>query len=142
MKPYNTALPIYRVLTKLHATANLLRAFTWFLYLVRQLSGVQQQIVQLAVNNRSNSPSMAGDRSRSSTPSFGQSHLAHQQQAKPQSSPANAAESSRLTVRAAKTYAEMTRHLASFPKLRSLRAVNEIEAAVKASREFGAAPLR
>ncbi|KAK9472858.1 Golgi transport complex subunit 5-domain-containing protein [Dipodascopsis tothii] len=36
LKPYNTALPIYRSLTKLHATSNLLRSLTWYLYLVRQ----------------------------------------------------------------------------------------------------------
>ncbi|KAK7207782.1 Golgi transport complex subunit 5-domain-containing protein [Myxozyma melibiosi] len=140
LTPYHTALPIYRVLTKLHATANLLRAFTWFMYLVRQLSGVQQQAAKLVANSRVSSPAPGGERSRSATPSYGQ----HQQyqQARPQMNAADAAEASRLNVRAAKTYAEMTRHLSGFPKLRTLKAVNEVEAAVKASRDPGGPPLR
>ncbi|KAK9478004.1 Golgi transport complex subunit 5-domain-containing protein [Lipomyces japonicus] len=83
LKPYNTALPIYRSLTKFHATSNLLRSLTWYLYLVRQLaiqSGTQD---------------------------------------------------ARSSVRAAKTFAELSRHVSNFPLLKNLKVVNDLEVAIR-----------
>ncbi|KAK9388956.1 Golgi transport complex subunit 5-domain-containing protein [Lipomyces mesembrius] len=97
LKPYNVALPIYSALTKLHATANLLRAVTWFMYLVRQFQGIQTQLAQL----------------------------------KPASSAAAAEgrpnDAARLSVRAARSFAEISRHLGNFPRLRNVRVVTDIE---------------
>ncbi|KAK9322901.1 Golgi transport complex subunit 5-domain-containing protein [Lipomyces orientalis] len=97
LKPYNAALPIYTALTKLHATANLLRAVTWFMYLVRQFQGIQTQLAEL--KQPSANAAAAGG-------------------------PNDAA---RLSVRAARSFAEISRHLGNFPRLRSVRVVTELE---------------
>ncbi|KAK9241038.1 Golgi transport complex subunit 5-domain-containing protein [Lipomyces kononenkoae] len=108
LKPYNIALPIYAALTKLHATANLLRSVTWFMYLVRQFQGVQTQLAQL----KPSSPSLS-----TATGSGSGSGVVEQRP--------NDAE--RLSVRAARSFAEINRHLTNFPRLRSVRVVTEIE---------------
>ncbi|KAK9456294.1 Golgi transport complex subunit 5-domain-containing protein [Dipodascopsis uninucleata] len=83
LRPYNTALPLYQSLTKIHATSNLLRSLTWYLYLVRQL----------AIQSNSND--------------------------------------TRSSVRAAKTFGEISRHLTNYPKLRNLKIVTDIENAIR-----------
>ncbi|KAK9460032.1 Golgi transport complex subunit 5-domain-containing protein [Lipomyces oligophaga] len=103
--PYNTALPIYTALTKLHATANMLRGFTWFAYLARQIVAMQQAAASASLAAKTDSNGTA------------------------------AADASRYNVRAARTYAELTRHLTNFPKLRALKVVSEIEQVVRSSRE-------
>ncbi|KAJ8099927.1 Golgi transport complex subunit 5-domain-containing protein [Lipomyces tetrasporus] len=100
LKPYNAALPIYTALTKLHATANLLRAVTWFMYLVRQFQAVQTQLAELKLPSATATTAAAA---------------------------AGPNDAARLSVRAARSFAEISRHLGNFPRLRSVRVVTEIE---------------
>ncbi|KAK9370794.1 Golgi transport complex subunit 5-domain-containing protein [Lipomyces kononenkoae] len=116
LKPYNVALPIYTALTKLHATANLLRSVTWFMYLVRQFQAVQTQLAQLKL---SSSPSSTTT-TVGSTGTGATTTTTTIIEARPN-------DADRLSVRAARNFAEINRHLANFPRLRSVRVVTEIE---------------
>ncbi|KAK9448001.1 Golgi transport complex subunit 5-domain-containing protein [Limtongia smithiae] len=111
LRPYNTALPVYTALTKVHAAANLLRGLAWLVYIVRQVCAFQQQALSAAAA----APAQLSDATR--------------------------AEIARANARAARAFAEMTKHLQTFPRLRTLRVVSELEHAVRNSRETGM-PLR